>query len=91
MGDGCAHIVVKGLVQGVGYRYFASRRAVQLGLTGFVRNLPDGRVELWACGDRGLISEFIALLRVGPRGSRVNDLGVEWGQPMETYDKFEIR
>jgi acylphosphatase len=91
MNGSCAHIVVSGLVQGVGYRYFASRRAEKLGLTGYARNLPDGRVEILACGEDGLIAEFVKLLGVGPAASSVRDIALEWVKPGETFDRFEIR
>jgi acylphosphatase len=91
MNGSCAHIVVSGLVQGVGYRYFASRRAERLGLTGYARNLPDGRVEILACGAEGLIADFVNLLRIGPPASDVRDVAVRWVKQGETYDRFEIR
>ena len=91
MSDTAAHIVVSGLVQGVGYRWFASRNAEELGITGFVRNLPDGRVEVLACGDRGRISDLVALLRVGPRSSQVRDLALDWVTPDHAYSGFEVR
>jgi acylphosphatase len=91
MNGRCAHIVVSGLVQGVGYRYFALRRAEKLGVTGYARNLPDGRVEILACGAEGLIADFVAILRVGPAASSVGDVAVEWVKPGEIFDRFEIR
>jgi acylphosphatase len=91
MNDSSAHIVVSGLVQGVGYRYFVSRRAEELGLTGYVRNLPDGRVEIHACGDKGRIADLVAVLRVGPRASGVRDVAIEWVKSGEAFDRFEIR
>jgi acylphosphatase len=91
MNDPAAHIIVSGLVQGVGYRYFASRKADELGVTGFVRNIPDGRVEIVARGDRGLIAELVALLKVGPRAARVRDVAVNWIDSGERFDRFEVR
>jgi acylphosphatase len=86
-----AHIVVSGLVQGVGYRYFASRGAQRLGVTGYARNLPDGRVEVLACGAEGTIADFVALLRVGPAASSVRAVAVEWMKTDEHFNRFEIR
>lgn len=73
-----AHIIVKGLVQGVGFRWFVEHEAKKLGLTGYVRNLFDGSVEIEVEGDRGLIEELIAVLKVGNRSSRVTDLVITW-------------
>lgn len=91
MNETTAHIVVSGLVQGVGFRYFVSRNAVQLGVTGFVRNLPDGRVEILACGAQGAIADLVAALRVGPRASRVTDVALDWVPSTESFDNFEVR
>lgn len=63
--------LVTGRVQGVGYRYFVLQEAQKLGLTGFARNLPDGRVEVVAEGDDTALAGLEALLREGPSFSRV--------------------
>jgi len=73
-----AHILVSGLVQGVGYRYFAQRNAVALGLAGFARNLVTGEVEIEAQGERGMIEDYIKQLRVGPRAASVSHVAVDW-------------
>jgi acylphosphatase len=62
---------VRGRVQGVGFRYFAQRAALELGLTGYVRNLDDGSVEAYASGSEEELSRFAALLQRGPRGALV--------------------
>jgi acylphosphatase len=85
------HIVVEGLVQGVGFRYFAARRAEGLGLAGYARNLYDGSVEVEAEGDRSLLGEYIAQLRVGPRSAHVANLRLEWKEASHEYQGFEIR
>ena len=85
------HILVQGLVQGVGFRWFVAREAGQLGLSGFVRNRPEGTVELEAEGDRGLIEALIAHVKVGPRSAQVRDLRIEWQQPQNEMKAFEIR
>jgi acylphosphatase len=61
-----ARFLVSGTVQGVGFRYFAYRAARQLGLSGFVRNLPDGRVEAVVRGEPASIGEYERRLRAGP-------------------------
>ena len=65
---------VRGRVQGVGYRYFALKRAEELGLQGFVRNLPDGSVEVVAEGGDPELSQFEARLKEGPSFARVEDV-----------------
>lgn len=83
---------MEGLVQGVGYRWYAARRAEALGLKGFVKNLYDGTVEVEAEGDRSMLEELIQQLKVGPRSARVTNLKIEWGSPGTRPDSpFEIR
>jgi acylphosphatase len=62
---------VSGIVQGVGYRYFAMRVAQRLGLTGYARNLPDGRVEVYAVGSASKLGELRNELERGPQGASV--------------------
>jgi len=87
------HIIVKGLVQGVGFRWFVARVASGMNLSGFVRNLPDGAVEISAGGEQGLLHELIKEVRIGPRSARVTNLRIEWGAaagPQHGTTKFEI-
>ena len=86
-----AHIVVRGLVQGVGFRWFVARRASALGITGYARNLIDGAVEIEAEGDRSLVEELIGDVRVGPRSAHVQDLMIEWKEPGHDSGQFTIR
>jgi acylphosphatase len=78
MGPDLARVRVfaDGRVQGVAYRYFAERCAAALGITGWVRNLPDGRVEVLAEGRGERIELFLDKLREGPRLARVDGLDV---------------
>lgn len=69
-------VFVSGRVQGVGFRAFAVREATRLGLDGWVRNLPDGRVEALARGEHDAIEAFVAALRRGPRTAHVDDVAV---------------
>ena len=85
-----AHILVSGMVQAVGFRYFAYQWAGKLGLKGFVRNLYEGSVELEVEGDRSLIEEFIVQLKVGPRAARVSNVRVVWNQKDKNYQHFEM-
>jgi acylphosphatase len=68
---------VSGIVQGVGYRYFAMRIAQRLGLSGFARNLPDGRVEVYAAGSASKLAEFRKELERGPQGASVATVAEE--------------
>ena len=74
---------VSGQVQGVGYRYFAVRVARELGLKGWVRSLPDGRVEAYAAGPAHSLEDFEARLRKGPPAGEVRGVEVEDA----TFDK----
>jgi acylphosphatase len=85
------HIIVQGLVQGVGFRYFVYRHASRLGLAGWIRNLYSSEVELEVEGDRSLIEELIKELKVGPRSAHVKDLKIEWQEFKNRYQGFEIR
>ncbi|UCE05228.1 MAG: acylphosphatase [bacterium] len=85
-----AHIIVKGLVQGVGFRWFVEREAKQLGLNGYVKNLFNGDVEVEVEGERGLIEELIKQLRVGNRSSHVTDVQVSWLEYEDKYNNFRI-
>jgi len=73
--------LVRGRVQGVGFRYFAEERARLEGIGGFVRNLPDGRVEVVAEGDAEAVTRFERAIRHGPSGARVDDVGTEQAEP----------
>ena len=68
------HVRVTGLVQGVGYRFFAFSAARRLNLTGWVRNCVDGSVEAEAQGGRTAIAQFLSQLKLGPRWSQVNNV-----------------
>jgi len=69
--------LIQGIVQGVGFRYFARREARELKLAGYVRNLADGSVEAVARGDEATLAALEAALRRGPGESRVDSVGVE--------------
>lgn len=73
----CRHFWVKGRVQGVFYRASARDQAEALGLSGWVKNLEDGRVEAIACGTEVQLGEFEAWLRAGPPMARVDDIEIK--------------
>ena len=84
--------LVEGEVQGVGFRYFAVRRALRIGVSGWVRNLPDGRVEALAEGSLAALAEFEAALRRGPDMADVTNLQVdEISDETELLTSFIIR
>ena len=85
------HVFVTGKVQGVGFRYSARSRACELGVTGWVRNLPDRRVELCFQGEPGAMDEMEDWCRTGPPFSRVADISVSENEPVEGETGFEIR
>jgi acylphosphatase len=82
--------LISGRVQGVGYRNFVQRSAVQLGLSGYARNLDDGSVEVYASGRADKIAQLGGLLRVGPRWAEVRGVA-EQDAAVRVMDGFEIR
>jgi acylphosphatase len=83
---------VYGRVQGVFFRSFVSRQATQLGLTGYVRNLPDGEaVEVHAEGERKQLAELLSYLKIGPPGAKVEKVETNWLEYSGSYSHFSIR
>ncbi len=85
-----SHIFVSGRVQGVGFRAFIQNAAYSLDLTGWVKNLPDGRVEVLAEGSEEDIHTLIDRLKEGPIGSRVDNVDVNWEKYQDDHEKFRI-
>jgi len=88
--DAHAHIIVSGMVQGVGYRYFVIRTARKLDLTGWVKNLPNGEVEIEAEGAKGNIESLIKELPVGNPSAVVRNVDVNWSKPTGKYSDFDV-
>ena len=86
-----AHLYISGRVQGVYYRGFTVEIAEALGLKGWVRNLPDRRVEAVLEGDRDVIEKAIIKCKQGPPASRVMDIDIEWEDRLEGFKEFDIR
>ena len=82
--------LVSGKVQGVGFRFFTEDAARREGLTGFVRNLDDGRVEAVVVGEKESIARFERSLGVGPPLSRVTDISIEMEPPVTGLIGFQI-
>ena len=84
------HVTVTGRVQGVFFRAWMSDQATELGVTGWVRNCPDGRVDSHIEGERAAVELLIKRLRRGPPGARVEDVHV-WDVDLFDFDDFEVR
>ncbi len=84
-----ARIRVRGIVQGVGFRYFVRNTATSLGLDGEVRNRSDGTVEIVAEGERGPVEILIRELRTGPRYATVDGLDIQWEEPRKDFSGFD--
>lgn len=84
-------IIVKGLVQGVGFRWFVSRNAQALGLQGYVKNLMSGEVYTVAEGEKHLLEELFNKIKVGPMSADVRDVNVKWREPQNEFTSFEIK
>ena len=86
-----AEILVNGLVQGVGYRYFVLREARRLELNGFSENLFSGEVLTVVEGEKAIIEDLISKLRVGPIHAAVKNCRIDWQEPLNEFTTFEIR
>jgi acylphosphatase len=83
--------IVRGRVQNVGYRFFIDAAARREGLTGWVRNRPDGSVEVQAEGDREALDRFEGNVRSGPPAARVEDVEVHEQAAATRTDGFRVR
>lgn len=83
-------VVISGLVQGVFFRASARDEARRLGLTGWVKNRYDGKVEVIAEGGRDRVEAFVAWCHKGPPFSRVSDVLVEWSEPTGEFKEFRV-
>jgi acylphosphatase len=86
-----AEILVNGLVQGVGFRYFVMREAQNLGLKGFVKNLYTGEVLTVVEGDKALIEDLFKKIKVGPSHASVRNVNINWDGAKNEFTHFEIR
>ena len=87
----CCRIVIRGLVQGVGFRYWLQRRASQLELRGWVRNLPTGEVEAELCGDPAAVAKCLDLCYGGPANATVESIQCQDIQTTHPPSDFQIR
>lgn len=84
------HLWVTGRVQGVSYRYYTTLEAERLGIRGWVRNLPDGRVEAWLEGDSTQIQAMVQWCRQGSPAAAVKAVQTQTETP-QNYQQFEVR
>ncbi|MBL9026242.1 MAG: acylphosphatase [Myxococcales bacterium] len=85
-----AHLTVRGRVQGVFFRASAQREAKRLGLTGWVRNRPDGAVEMCVEGEEEELKEILAWANRGPSAARVEKVDVRWRSYVGEFSEFKI-
>lgn len=83
-------VFVKGRVQGIGYRWFARENASDLQLTGYVRNLPNGEVEVFVEGDQSKIMDYLGRLRQGPSMAMVTDIEINQYPYENRFKKFKV-
>lgn len=88
--DAYCKIILKGRVQGVGFRWFVKQNADQLGINGYVKNRYDGNVEIQAEGEKSAIETLIQQLKKGPTFAKVHDIDVDWGDYRGHYNDFTI-
>lgn len=84
------HLIVEGLVQGVGFRFFTKTRADEIGVAGWVRNLADGRVEAMVQGEALRVAEFVDQVRKGPQRGRVDDVRLRKIDLQDGIKEFQI-
>ena len=84
------HYLISGRVQGVAFRHYTVREAEKLGISGTVKNLPDGNVEVFAQGDDASMTQFEAFLHTGPRSARVDKIVKEMADEQMEFQGFDI-
>ena len=89
MPEARAHVFVSGLVQGVNFRWYTAQHARSRDISGWVRNLDDGRVEAVFEGRRDAVESMVAWCREGPRHARVASVDVNWEEP-EGFAGFDL-
>jgi acylphosphatase len=85
-----SRLIISGVVQGVFFRREITYLARQIGVTGWTRNLQDGRVEVVAEGEKEALDKLIQFCHVGPAGARVDQVKVEWGDFKGEFRGFRI-
>lgn len=85
------HAIVHGRVQGVNFRATTTREAMSLGVTGWVRNLRDGTVEVTAEGEEEDLKALVAFLHEGPPVANVTEVETRWSTATDEFDQFRVR
>ena len=85
-----AHIIISGFVQGIGYRQFAKKIAQKENLKGWVKNIPNGRVEIGIAGPKEKIDKTLVSFKKGSFLSEVKDIKIEWEEKEPDFNSFEI-
>lgn len=91
MGAVRAHLLLQGRVQGVNFRYYTMQEARSLGITGWVRNLWDGRVEVLLDGDEDAVRQMIEWCQQGPPSAVVEHTEIAWEEPNAEFSNFRVR
>ncbi len=86
-----AEIIVNGLVQGVGFRYFVVRLAEKLELKGYTKNLFNGEVYTIVEGEHFIIEEFFNKIKIGPIHANVKNASIKWSEYKNEFTRFEVR
>jgi len=90
MSKSAVHMIVRGRVQGVGFRFFVRGQASVMGVAGWVKNLPDGSVEIHAEAEREVLEKFVEKVRRGPVFAHVDEIVEDWTEPENAYYNFNI-
>jgi len=85
------HAHIEGRVQGVGFRYFVTKSAGPLNLTGWVRNRWNGKVEVTAEGTKPSLEQLLTALRRGPRANTTQNVQADWGPATGEFTRFRVR
>ncbi|MGE5393132.1 MAG: acylphosphatase [Candidatus Saccharibacteria bacterium] len=91
MADKQVYVVITGRVQGVGFRYFALDKAEELNIKGWVRNTPDGKVEIEACGDSQNLDTFIDWMKMGPSRAVIHTFSLSDIASPRNFTNFTVR
>lgn len=86
-----AHVFIKGFVQGVGFRQFVKHAAKKRGVTGWVKNMSDGRVEAILQGEKNSVEETLRFCSKGPMLASVEELDVVWEEQEQLFDTFDVK
>ncbi|MBP3038527.1 acylphosphatase [Bacillaceae bacterium Marseille-Q3522] len=85
------HLVVSGRVQGVGFRYFAHKLANEFAVNGWVKNSPNGDVEIMVTGEKDVLDSFIEKLKKGNRFAKVKHIAIHPREEIEPFSSFQIK